>query len=47
MKLLGLKQEQLHITGKVTNFTKPNKDKLVVYELLIRDFDADRNYQNM
>ena len=32
---------------QVTNFTKPNKDKLVVYELLIRDFDADRNYQNV
>ena len=32
---------------QVTNFTKPNKDKLVVYELLIRDFDADRNYQDV
>lgn len=32
---------------QVTNFTKPNKDKLVVYELLIRDFDANRNYQDV
>jgi hypothetical protein len=30
-----------------TSFTKPNKDKLVVYELLVRDFDANRNYQNV
>ena len=32
---------------QVTNFTKPNKDKLVIYELLIRDFDANRNYQDV
>jgi 1,4-alpha-glucan branching enzyme len=33
----------------VTDFQKPAKEKLVVYELLIRDFfDADnRNYQNL
>jgi len=30
-----------------TNFVKPNKDKLVIYELLIRDFDANRNYQDV
>jgi 1,4-alpha-glucan branching enzyme len=30
-----------------TSFTKPNKDKLVIYELLIRDFDSDRNYQDV
>ena len=29
-----------------TNFVKPNKDKLVIYEVLVRDFDADRNYQD-
>jgi hypothetical protein len=28
-----------------TNFVKPEKDKLVVYELLVRDFDAGRNYK--
>lgn len=30
-----------------TNFVKPEKDKLVVYELLVRDFDTNRNYQNI
>ncbi|WP_033959980.1 alpha-amylase family glycosyl hydrolase [Psychroserpens jangbogonensis] len=32
---------------QVTNFTKPKKEDLIVYEVLIRDFDADRNYQNL
>jgi len=32
---------------QVTNFTKPEKDKLVVYEVLVRDFDSDRNYQDL
>ena len=31
----------------VSNFTKPSKEDLVIYELLIRDFDADRNYQDV
>ncbi|MBF4473349.1 alpha-amylase family glycosyl hydrolase [Flavobacterium sp. HJJ] len=30
-----------------TNFVKPEKDKLVVSEVLVRDFDANRNYQNI
>lgn len=30
-----------------TNFVKPEKEKLVVYELLVRDFDAGRNYQSI
>ncbi|WP_348824242.1 alpha-amylase family glycosyl hydrolase [Flavobacterium aestuarii] len=30
-----------------TNFIKPEKDKLVVYEVLVRDFDANRNYQDL
>jgi 1,4-alpha-glucan branching enzyme len=29
------------------NFVKPNKDKLVIYELLVRDFDTNRNYQDI
>ncbi|MCZ8169162.1 MAG: alpha-amylase family glycosyl hydrolase [Flavobacterium sp.] len=29
------------------NFVKPNKDNLVVYEVLVRDFDANRNYQDI
>lgn len=30
---------------KVSNFQRPAKDKLVVYELLVRDFDTRENYQ--
>lgn len=30
-----------------TNFVKPEKEKLVVYELLVRDFDAARTYQSV
>lgn len=32
---------------QVTNFQKPIKEDLVIYELLVRDFDADRNYQSI
>ncbi|MGC1632700.1 MAG: alpha-amylase family glycosyl hydrolase [Gelidibacter sp.] len=32
---------------KVPNFTKPKKEDLVVYEVLIRDFDANRNFQDL
>ena len=31
----------------VNNFTKPKKEDLVIYEVLVRDFDSDRNYQNL
>ena len=34
-------------TTATTNFVKPEKEKLVVYELLVRDFDAGRSYQNV
>jgi hypothetical protein len=34
-------------SAATTNFVKPNKDKLVVYELLLRDFDANRNFQTV
>lgn len=30
-----------------TNFVKPSKDNLVVYEVLIRDFDSNRNIQTL
>jgi 1,4-alpha-glucan branching enzyme len=30
-----------------TNFVKPAKEKLVVYELLVRDFNAGRTYQSV
>lgn len=32
---------------QVTNFEKPKKEDLVIYEVLVRDFDVDRNYQNI
>ena len=31
----------------VTNFEKPKKEDLIVYEVLVRDFDANRNYQDL
>ncbi|MCO6147197.1 alpha-amylase family glycosyl hydrolase [Flavobacterium sp. NRK1] len=31
---------------QVTDFVKPKKEDLVIYEALVRDFDADRNYQD-
>jgi hypothetical protein len=34
-------------SSATTNFVKPNKDNLVVYEVLVRDFDSDRNYQDL
>jgi 1,4-alpha-glucan branching enzyme len=30
-----------------TNFVKPNIKDLVIYEVLVRDFDANRTYQNL
>lgn len=32
---------------QITNFNKPKKEDLIIYELLIRDFDADRNFQDV
>ncbi|MBY0485678.1 MAG: T9SS type A sorting domain-containing protein [Flavobacteriaceae bacterium] len=34
-------------SAATTGFVKPNKDNLVVYEVLIRDFDANRNFQTL
>ena len=42
-----LQTAQTPYNWQVTNFTKPKKEDLIVYELLIRDFDADRNYQDV
>lgn len=30
-----------------TSFSKPKKEDLIIYEALVRDFDADRNYQDL
>ena len=32
---------------QVTNFDKPVEEDLIIYEVLVRDFDADRNYQDL
>lgn len=42
-----LQTAQTPYNWQVTNFNKPKKEDLIVYEVLIRDFDADRNYQDL
>lgn len=34
-------------SSATTNFVKPNKKDLVIYEALVRDFDASRTYQDL
>ncbi|GGD19894.1 alpha-amylase family glycosyl hydrolase [Flavobacterium orientale] len=40
-------QQPFNWSNATTNFVKPNKDNLIIYEVLIRDFDANRNYQDL
>ena len=42
-----LQTGQTPYNWQVTNFNKPKKEDLIVYEVLIRDFDANRNYQDL
>ncbi|MFD2916551.1 alpha-amylase family glycosyl hydrolase [Psychroserpens luteus] len=42
-----LQTGQTAYNWQVPNFTAPKEEDLIVYEVLIRDFDADRNYQNL
>ena len=42
-----LQTGQTPYNWQVTNFDKPKKEDLIVYEVLVRDFDADRNYQDL
>jgi len=42
-----LQTGQTPYNWQVTNFNKPKKEDLVVYEVLIRDFDANRTYQDL
>lgn len=42
-----LQTAQVPYNWQVTNFVKPEKENLVVYEVLVRDFDVDRNYQDL
>ena len=34
-------------SAATTNFVKPSKDNLIVYEALVRDFDSNRSYQDL
>ncbi len=40
-------QQPYNWSPATTNFVKPNKDNLIIYEVLIRDFDANRNFQDL
>ncbi len=40
-----LQTAQSEYPWQVTNFQKPPKEKLVIYELLVRDFSTQKNYQ--
>jgi 1,4-alpha-glucan branching enzyme len=42
-----LQTGQTPYAWQVTNFEKPKKEDLVIYEVLVRDFDANRNYQDI
>ncbi|MBO3098717.1 alpha-amylase family glycosyl hydrolase [Gelidibacter pelagius] len=42
-----LQTDQTPYNWQVTNFTKPDKEDLVVYEVLIRDFGSNRNFQDL
>ncbi|WP_047550605.1 alpha-amylase family glycosyl hydrolase [Psychroserpens sp. Hel_I_66] len=42
-----LQTGQTAYNWQVDDFTPPNEEDLIVYEVLVRDFDADRNYQDL
>ncbi len=42
-----LQTGQTPYNWQVQNFVKPKKEDLIVYEVLIRDFDANRNFQDL
>jgi len=42
-----LQTGQAEYNWQIENFTKPKKEDLVIYEALVRDFDEDRNYQDL
>jgi len=47
VSVLQTAQTPYNWSAATTGFVKPNKDNLVVYEALIRDFDANRNIQDL
>ncbi len=42
-----LQTAQMPYTWTNTSFTKPKKEDLIIYEALVRDFDSDRNFQDL
>ncbi|WP_299556865.1 alpha-amylase family glycosyl hydrolase [Seonamhaeicola sp.] len=42
-----LQTGQTPYSWNITNFSKPKKEDLIIYEVLIRDFDSDRNFQDL
>jgi glycosidase len=42
-----LKTGETPYNWQVTNFNKPKKEDLVVYEVLVRDFDSHRSFQDL
>lgn len=42
-----LQTDQTSYNWQVTNFEKPKKEDLVVYEVLVRDFASNRNFQDL
>ena len=42
-----LQTNQTNYSWVVPNFSKPKKEDLIIYEVLIRDFDANRNFQDL
>ena len=42
-----LKTGQQEYNWQVDNFEKPDEEDLIIYEVLIRDFDTDRTFQNL
>ncbi len=42
-----LRSEKATYNWQVTNFQKPEKEDLVIYEVLVRDFDENRNFQDL
>ena len=47
VSVLQTGQTPYNWSSATTGFVKPSKDNLVVYEVLIRDFDANRNFQTL
>lgn len=47
VSVLQTAQTPFNWSSATLNFVKPNKDNLVVYEVLLRDFDGNRNFQDL